>query len=147
MAPVGAQWTPGSFMLRLGAELVDAFRRLDTCKVSNAIETFDVRLRNEGFADSTIRGLFDDLPPPVMGDAATAPIRTAVPPPTGGLAVASMDIVCGDRHGVLTVPRDIAGRIPEAVDRMSRAERRVIQLCEAPDFSIDRLRALVKEIR
>ena len=40
-------------MLRLGAELVDAFRRLDTCKVSNAIETFDVRLRNEGFADST----------------------------------------------------------------------------------------------
>jgi hypothetical protein len=50
-------------MLRLRAELVDAFRRLDTCKLSNAIETFDIRLRNEGFADPTIRGLFDDLPP------------------------------------------------------------------------------------
>ena len=69
-------------MLRLRAELVDAFRRLDTCTVSNAIETFDVRLRNEGFADSTIRGLFDDLPP-VMGHAVTARIRTAVPPPVG----------------------------------------------------------------
>ncbi len=64
-------------MLRLGAELVDAFRRLDTCKVSNAIETFDVRLRNEGFADSTIRGLFDDLPP-VIGHAVTARIRCVV---------------------------------------------------------------------
>jgi 4-hydroxy-4-methyl-2-oxoglutarate aldolase len=70
-------------MLRLRARLVDAFRRLDTCKVANAIETFDVRLRNEGFADSTIRAVFDDLPP-VLGHAVTARIRSSVPPPVGG---------------------------------------------------------------
>jgi regulator of RNase E activity RraA len=67
-------------MLRLRAELVDAFRRLDTCKVANAIETFDVRLRNEGFADSTIRAVFDDVPP-ILGRVVTAQIRSSVPPP------------------------------------------------------------------
>jgi regulator of RNase E activity RraA len=69
-------------MLRLQAGLVDAFSRLDTCKVANAIETFNVRLRNEGFADSTIHGRFEHLPA-VIGHAVTARIRTAVPPPVG----------------------------------------------------------------
>lgn len=69
-------------MLRLRAELVDAFRRLDTCKVANAIETFDVRLRNEGFADSRIRAVFDDLPP-TIGHAVTARIHGSTPPPVG----------------------------------------------------------------
>ena len=69
-------------MLRLRAELVDAFRRLDTCKVANAIETFDVRLRNEGFADSRIRAVFDDLPP-AIGHAVTARIHGSTPPPVG----------------------------------------------------------------
>ena len=228
-------------MLRLRAELVDTYRRLDTCKVSNAIETFDVRLRNEGFADGTIRAVFDDLPP-ILGHAVTARIRTSVPPPVGhsyhdrtdwwhyiltvpaprvvvvedaddrpgagafvgevhanilgaleclayatngavrdlprvrgagfqffathvavshayahivefgqpatigGLTVSSGDIVYGDRHGLLTIPPDIVERVPEAVERMSRAERHVIALCQSPAFSVDRLRALVKEI-
>jgi len=228
-------------MLRLGAELVDAFRRLDTCKVSNAIETFDVRLRNEGFADSTVRAVFDDLPP-VLGHVVTARIRSSVTPPVGhnyhdrtdwwnyiltvpvprvvvvedaderpgtgsfvgelhatilkalgcdayvtngsvrdlprvramgfqffapsvsvshayahivefgqpvtvgGLTVAPNDIVYGDRHGLLTIPPDVVERIPEAVDRMSKAERRVIALCQSPDFSVEHLRALVREI-
>jgi 4-hydroxy-4-methyl-2-oxoglutarate aldolase len=228
-------------MLRLRAELVDAFRRLDTCKVSNAIETFDVRLRNEGFADSTIRALFDEVPP-VIGYAVTARIRSSVTPPVGhnyhdrtdwwnyivaaphprivivedaddvpgvgsfvgelhatilnalgcvayatngsvrdlprvrrmgfqffaprvsvshayahivdfgqpvtigGLTVAPNDLVFGDQHGLLTIPPDLAERIPEAVERMSKTEARVIALCQSPDFSVERLRALVREI-
>jgi 4-hydroxy-4-methyl-2-oxoglutarate aldolase len=69
-------------MLRLRAELVDTFRRLDTCKVANAIETFNVRLRNEGFANSGIRAMFPDLPP-VIGHAVTARVHTSAPPPVG----------------------------------------------------------------
>ena len=42
-------------MAQLTTELVEAFRSLDACKVSNAIETFECRLRNEGFADGSIR--------------------------------------------------------------------------------------------
>jgi len=69
-------------MPQLTPELIAAFRRLDTCSVSNAIETFDCRLRNEGFADATLRCLFDDLPP-VVGRAVTARIHCSAPPPVG----------------------------------------------------------------
>jgi len=226
-------------MLRLRAGLVDAFRRLDTCKVANAIETMQVRLRNEGFADSTIRARFDDLPATV-GHAVTARIRAAVPPPVGrqyhdrtdwwnfiltvpaprvvvvedtdtppgvgafvgevhanilkalgcvgyatngavrdlpavhklgfqvfaprvsvthayrhivefgqpvnigGLTVASGDIVYGDCHGLLTIPEDIVERVPATADEMWKTEREVIALCQSPDFSVDRLRTLVR---
>jgi regulator of RNase E activity RraA len=228
-------------MPRLRAELVDALRRLDTCKVSNAIETFDVRLRNEGFADSSIRALFDDLPA-VVGHAVTARIHGSTPPPlghtyddrtdwwnyiltvpaprmvvvedaddrpgvgafvgevhanilkaldcaayvtngsvrdlpsvhalgfqvfaprvavshgyvhviefgrpvtVGGLAVASGDIVFGDRHGLLNLPEDIVEQIPPAAERMAISEREVIALCQSPDFSIERLRMLVRDL-
>jgi 4-hydroxy-4-methyl-2-oxoglutarate aldolase len=64
------------------AEL-DALRRLDTCTVSNAIETFGVRLRNTGFANSTVRCMFEDFPP-MVGYAATARLRTGDPPIAGG---------------------------------------------------------------
>jgi 4-hydroxy-4-methyl-2-oxoglutarate aldolase len=228
-------------MLRLRAELVDTFRRLDTCKVANAIETFNVRLRNEGFADSRVRAVFADLPP-VIGHAVTARIHTStppqighsyydrtdwwtyvltVPPPrivavedaderpgigsfvgevhatilkalgcvayatngsvrdlspvhamgfqflaphvavshafahiidfgisvtVGGLAVASGDILFGDRHGLLSLPEDIVEQIPDEVHRMAAVERQVIALCQSQDFSIDRLRTLVRDI-
>jgi regulator of RNase E activity RraA len=62
--------------------VIDQFRRLDTCAVSNAVETLGVRLRNEGFTDRRIHCLFDDLPP-VLGYAVTATIRCSTPPPVG----------------------------------------------------------------
>jgi 4-hydroxy-4-methyl-2-oxoglutarate aldolase len=61
---------------------LQALRRLDTCSVSNAIETFEVRLRNTGFADSRIHCMFDGLPP-MVGYAATARLRTVEPPIAG----------------------------------------------------------------
>lgn len=56
--------------------------RLDACTVANAIETFGVRLRNSGFADSTVRCQFEELPP-LAGYAATLRIRTSEPPMEG----------------------------------------------------------------
>ena len=50
--------------------------------VANAIETFDVRLRNAGFANSTIRCMFPEFPP-LVGYAVTTRIRTADPPMEG----------------------------------------------------------------
>ena len=66
----------------LSPPLVEALRRLDSCVVPNAIETFGVRLRNQGFSNGDIYCVFDDLPP-VVGHAVTATIRTATPPPVG----------------------------------------------------------------
>jgi 4-hydroxy-4-methyl-2-oxoglutarate aldolase len=61
---------------------LEQLRRLDSCSVANAIETFDVRLRNTGFTDSSVRCIFEDLPP-MVGYAATLRIRTSDPPLEG----------------------------------------------------------------
>ncbi|HVV46947.1 MAG TPA: hypothetical protein VHC72_17165, partial [Bryobacteraceae bacterium] len=59
----------------VGPGVLDFLRRTDTCTVSNAIETFNVRMRNEGFIQAGVECMFPDLPP-VAGYAVTARIRT-----------------------------------------------------------------------
>lgn len=59
-----------------------SLRALDGASIANAIETFDLRLRNEGFADASIRCLTPALPP-AIGYAVTARIRCSSPPPVG----------------------------------------------------------------
>jgi len=224
----------------LSPALVDEFRRMDTCAVSNAIETFEVRLRNEGFAHGGVRCMFPDLPP-VIGHAVTATIRCSTPPPVGhvyadrtdwwnsilrtpaprvvvvqdvderpglgafvgevhanilralgcvayvtngsvrdltgvrdaglqafaagtspshafvhiigfgeavdiaGLSIAQGDVVFADSHGVVSIPPSIAGDVPSVVARMRVHERRVIDLCRSPAFSVDALRSLLAD--
>ena len=68
----------------LSPEQLEALRRLDACTLANAIETFEVRLRNEGFTDGALRCLFPSLPP-VVGYAATIKFRGSAPPTAAGL--------------------------------------------------------------
>jgi 4-hydroxy-4-methyl-2-oxoglutarate aldolase len=68
--------------LSVNKELIQSLKRLDSCTVANAIETFDVRLRNIGFTDSTVRCIFGELPP-MVGHAVTARVRTSDPPMEG----------------------------------------------------------------
>lgn len=227
--------------MSLTTELVEGLRRLDTCRVSNAIETLECRLRNEGFAHGAIHGLFDELPS-VVGHAATAKIRCSTPPPVGhsyhdrtdwwnyivsvppprivvvedvderpgtgallgqvhanilralgcdayvtngavrdlplvrrigfqlfapavsvshafvhivefgqpvtigGLAVSSGDVLHGDRHGLLSLPEEALDQIPDIAVRMAVQEQQVIDLCQSPDFSLERLRAAVRQL-
>src|SRR5688572_18708917 len=65
----------------LAPELLDALRRFDTPTVANAIETFDIRSRSEGFTAPEIRAIFADQVP-VVGYAVTGRIRTATPDAT-----------------------------------------------------------------
>ncbi len=58
----------------LEPSILDALRRYDTPTMSNAIETFDIRPRDAGFASIEIRCMFPELPP-MVGYAATATIR------------------------------------------------------------------------
>ena len=66
----------------LTTEQLEALRRLDACTLANTIEIFQQRLRNEGFADGSIRCLFPHLPP-VVGYAVTVKIRGSAPPVAG----------------------------------------------------------------
>ncbi len=63
-------------------EQLEELRRHDACTLANAIETFHVRLRNEGFAAGSLRCLFPRLQP-MVGYAVTVKIRGASPPASG----------------------------------------------------------------
>lgn len=63
-------------------ETLEELRQLDTCTASNAIEQFQVRTRNEGFVNGSVRCIFPNLPP-VVGYAVTARIRTSSTPIAG----------------------------------------------------------------
>jgi 4-hydroxy-4-methyl-2-oxoglutarate aldolase len=69
---------------RLTPEQMESLGRLDACTLANAIETFNVRLRNEGFTDGGLRCFFPSLPP-IVGYAATMKIRGSAPPTAAGL--------------------------------------------------------------
>lgn len=68
----------------------ESLRALETCSASNAIEQFEVRLRNEGFVQGTAHCRFPQLPP-LLGYAATAVIRTSAPPMAGRCYYNRMD--------------------------------------------------------
>ncbi|HUJ32711.1 MAG TPA: RraA family protein [Candidatus Acidoferrum sp.] len=226
------QLTPGQ---------LEEFRRLSTCIVASAIETFRVRLPNSGFTDASIRSVFPEAPP-VVGYAATARIRSAdppmeghsyyfrsewwdnvlkTPPPrivvvqdldtppgrgafvgevhanilralgsvafvtngavrdipevkatgfqlfsgnisvshayahvfdfggtvkVGGLEVRPGDLVHADRHGVQTIPLEIAAQIPARAEEIVKRREHFIGLCRSGAFSIEKLRGAMEEM-
>jgi regulator of RNase E activity RraA len=70
-----------------------------------------------------------------------------LPVKVGGLWVKPGDLIHADQHGVVTVPAEIATRIPESLAAIEADEREIIGLCQSSDFSIDRLRTLYQKIR
>ena len=215
--------------------------KLDTCAVADAIETFDLRAKNVGFADSSVRCLSEDLPP-MVGYAATARMRSGdrpmagrsyhdrtawwksileVPAPRiavlediddppglgaflgdvhagmlqamgcigyvtngavrklravrdmgfhvyahhvavshvyariiefgsdvqiGGMEVRPGDLLHGDRHGVLHIPKPVATEIPRAAARIAERNRQVLAVCHGPNFSLERLRVTLEKL-
>jgi regulator of RNase E activity RraA len=63
-------------------EQLEQLRLFSTCVIASTIETFQVRLRNDGFTNSSLHCVFNQLPP-MVGYAATARIRSADPPMQG----------------------------------------------------------------
>src|SRR5580698_1895131 len=66
----------------LTAEQLEALRRLKGSVLANAIESFQKRLRNEGFVDGRVHCLFPKFPC-VAGYAVTVKIRGSLPPFAG----------------------------------------------------------------
>jgi len=62
----------------LSREHIEELRKITTPTICNAIETFEVRPRNEGFMNTEIRCIFPELGP-VVGYAATATIIASRP--------------------------------------------------------------------
>ena len=69
------------------------------------------------------------------------------PVTVAGLPVAPGACCSADCHGVISIPEAIAADIPSAVAEMRARERRIIELCRAPDFSLERLRTVIEGYR
>lgn len=226
--------------LSLTEQELDALRQIDSCMVANAVETFNVRLRNTGFTDGTIRCMFEDCRP-MVGYAVTARLRSGeapvkggtyhdrsdfwnsllkiaaprilvlqdmdnppgrgafigdvhaailkalgcvgyitngavrelpaahdaglqlfagsvvvshayahifdigAPVSVGGMEVKSGALLHGDRHGVLTIPDEVATSVPKVANALRLSEKKVIEFCRSNSFSISRLSEILKQ--
>jgi regulator of RNase E activity RraA len=65
----------------------------------------------------------------------------------GGLKIQPGDLLHGDVHGVQSVPRDIAARIPEAAMKISNDDEMLISLCRSSEFSTAKLQAAVARMK
>ena len=222
----------------LSSSQLCSLRLLDSCIVADSIETFNERLRNEGFSDGSVRCLTPELGT-MVGYAATVKIRGSAPPTAGGmyldrtdwweyilslptprvlvvqdlethtglgsflgsvqmhiiralscigaitngavrdlpaahslglhlfsesiaishayvhiiefgtpveisgLKINSGDLIHGDQHGFQTIPINHAGKIPAIAARLREKENTIINLCNSPEFSLEKLRFLI----
>ncbi|MBW1699285.1 MAG: RraA family protein [Deltaproteobacteria bacterium] len=60
----------------------------------------------------------------------------------GGLVVKPGDLLMGDKHGVISIPLEIAKDVPRAAQMMEDWERKVINFCKSDEFTTDGLRQL-----
>lgn len=224
----------------LTPEQLEALKRCDTCSVANAIETFKVRLRNEGFTDGRLRSLIS-RPEPMVGYAVAVRMKSSNPPAEGrlfadrtgwlnyiqslpaprviviedldehpcassfagathaniwqalgcvgivtngalrdlpllektglhvyasalvpshgfahivdfghpvniaGLEIASGDLLHGDVHGIVTIPKELAADIPAQSSAMMDREQAIVNLCQSKEFSVAKLCEVLKQ--
>jgi len=74
-------------------------------------------------------------------------VEIGIPVTVGGLTVATGDLLHGDKHGVTSIPVEIADRIPEMVSTIADYERKTIGLCQSTSFSLDKLKEVAKITR
>lgn len=225
----------------LSSDQIKQLRNINTCVISDAIEAFGVRLRNEGFATAGFRCLFKNLPP-LVGYAATCKVRSAHPPivgsryvertdwwkhitsvpaprvvvmqdtdqepgtgaflgvvhvnilkalgcvgavtngaarelhgieasdfqvfagrlaisrayvhivefggpvEVGGLRIQPGDLIHGDRHGIINVPKDLAPRIPAVAKIIAEKKQQVIELSRKLGATYEELGQAVREL-
>jgi 4-hydroxy-4-methyl-2-oxoglutarate aldolase len=63
-----------------------------------------------------------------------------------GLTVHPGDLIQGDLHGVQTVPREIAARVPHKAREIVKTKKELIGLCGSRDFSIAEFIQKAKEL-
>ena len=67
-------------------------------------------------------------------------VEIGTPVKVGGLVVKMGDLIMGDKHGVISIPLEIARDVPKAAQLVEDWERPVIQYCQSKDFTLEGLR-------
>jgi regulator of RNase E activity RraA len=66
-------------------------------------------------------------------------VEVGVPVKIGGLVVKAGDLIVGDKHGVISIPMEIARDIPKAAQMVEDWERKVINFCKSKEFHLEGL--------
>ena len=61
----------------------------------------------------------------------------------GGLDISSGDLLHGDCHGIVKIPRELASRIPATAAALRQKEEEIAALCRSSNFSVEELRTLL----
>lgn len=69
-------------------------------------------------------------------------IDFGAPVKVGGLIVRTGDLIHADKHGVLTVPKEIAADVPKAAAKITEREQLLMGHCKSPNFSLEELKRL-----
>jgi regulator of RNase E activity RraA len=61
----------------------------------------------------------------------------------GGLEISPGDLLHGDLHGIVRVPKELASRIPATAAALRQKEAEIIAYCQSPAFTVEGLRGLL----
>lgn len=64
------------------------------------------------------------------------------PVKVGGLVVQTGDLLHADKHGVLSIPKEIAAELPEAAAKINAREQRILSHCKSSQFALQELKRL-----
>jgi len=67
-------------------------------------------------------------------------VEVSIPVKVGGVVVKPGDLMMGDKHGVISIPLEIAREVPKAAQLVEDWERRVINFCKSRDFTMEGLK-------
>lgn len=81
---------------------------------------------------------------PIVSHAYVHLVDYGTPVKVGGVIVNSGDLVHADKHGVIVIPKEIAKDVAKAAADVERNEKPIINLCQSPDFTVEKLKALVQ---
>jgi 4-hydroxy-4-methyl-2-oxoglutarate aldolase len=64
----------------------------------------------------------------------------------GNLGIQPGDLIHGDRHGILTIPPEIAPQIPDVASRILQKKQQLMELTKKPGISLEELGQGLKEL-
>ena len=67
-------------------------------------------------------------------------VDAGIPVKVGGLVVNNGDLLHADKHGIISIPHEIAREVPRACQEVEDRERLIINYCKSPDFSVENLK-------
>jgi 4-hydroxy-4-methyl-2-oxoglutarate aldolase len=73
-------------------------------------------------------------------------IEVGQPVEVGGLEINPGDLIHGDVHGIIKVPKEIVSVLPKEAARVSFLRKQIAELCAAPELSISTLMEILKEL-